>query len=137
MNNKKISISKMTSNLRIETLKNLNEEERKIVKMIEFMGYKLAMCSNGLAWESPYQYAKDDHFKIHGVLLQHSLYKFKEPTLDLLKPVIDKIGSISLGFDPLSNVTLYSSKELIYKNIIEFINWFINNNTAKFKQIYV
>lgn len=39
----------------------------------EFLGYKLARCNNGLAWESPFKYAVDI-LKIHG-----RLYRENEP----------------------------------------------------------
>ena len=34
----------------------------------EFLGYKLAKCNNGFAWESPFQKAKDDYLGLHGRL---------------------------------------------------------------------
>lgn len=38
------------------------------------MGYKLKPCNNGQAWESPFPYAVEDIFKIHG-----RLYNEHEP----------------------------------------------------------
>lgn len=34
----------------------------------EFLGYKLAKCNNGFAWESPFQRSKDDYLGLHGRL---------------------------------------------------------------------
>lgn len=47
--------------MKIETIKNGK-------KIAEFLGYKLARCNNGLAWESPYGKHIDDKLKLHGRL---------------------------------------------------------------------
>lgn len=91
MKNKTITKEQATALRRDEALKKLNQKDLNTVKLAEFMGYKLAICSNGLAWESPYRLAVDDHFKIHGMLLESSIAKFNFNTsLDYLMPVIKK-----------------------------------------------
>lgn len=42
-------------------------------------------------------------------------------SLDWLKPVIDKIGKMDLSHEPLANVSLYSTVEEIYKEVVEFV----------------
>lgn len=46
---------------------------------------------------------------------------------DWLKTVVDKIGKEDLTFDPLSSVSIYSSLEEVYKEVVDFINWKNNN----------
>lgn len=55
----------------------------------EFMGYKLARCNNGLAWESPHSRAIDDVFKLHGRLWHEMDTHYKwHLSWDWLMPVI-------------------------------------------------
>lgn len=124
MRKKKVNTEEITAASRKRLLLGLTPEELDKVKVIEFMGYRLALCNNGMAWESPYPRAIDDHFRIHGMLLQSSLRKLNHLTLDTLKPVIDKIGTINVNFEPLANVSLYSPIDLIFKEIVGFIDYY-------------
>lgn len=48
-----------------------------------------------------------------------------------LKPVIDKIGEVETDCEPLSNVSIYSNIESVYKEVVEFITEWRNRNQIK------
>lgn len=107
----------------------------------EFMGYKLARCSNGKAWESPFQKAVDDVFKIHGRLFHpvtspyyntsNSYLKFNE-SLDWLKHVINKVARTDVGHygEPYSSVSIYSPINEMFEATVNFIKWFNENKVT-------
>ena len=98
----------------------------------EFMGYKLARCSNGLAWDSPYQKAVDDVFKIHGRLWREndSYYQWNT-SWDWLMPVAQKIekylwdnqGKVGYFDECLQS----NDREVRYQAVVEFIKWYNQN----------
>ena len=107
----------------------------------EFMGYKLAKCNNGLAWESPYKKSVEDTFELHGRLWREndSYYKF-HTSWDWLMPVIENIESLgyevqirntdciifqlldTIKYKPIVDISSRNGKkDSTYKAVIEFI----------------
>jgi len=101
----------------------------------EFMGYKLAKCNNGLAWESPYKKSVEDTFELHGRLWREndSYYKF-HTSWDWLMPVIEKIESLGYVFniqggkaeygEMISETRCFIAEDKLsstYKAVVQFI----------------
>jgi len=102
------------------------EKNNKLIA--EFMGYKLAKCNNGLAWESPYKKSVEDTFELHGRLWREndSYYKF-HTSWDWLMPVISKITKDERYIEneyreSIMDVVPYGNIEDTIKTIVEFIN---------------
>ena len=90
----------------------------------EFMGYKLAKCNNGLAWEFPYKKSVEDTFEIHGRLWREndSYYKF-HTSWDWLMPVIQKCRQENRleYFDFVYYALEQCDINITYKAVVEFI----------------
>ena len=88
----------------------------------EFLGYKLKPCNNGLAWESPFQYAREETLEIHGRLFNlTSTYLKFDSSWEWLMPVAIKIAK-EHGIDCIAK---RFTMEEIYNDVIEAIE-FIN-----------
>ena len=101
----------------------------------EFMGYKLARCNNGLAWESPHRKAIDDVFGIHGRLWREDDTKYCWHTdWNWLMEVVQKIESLGYVFiieggkaefgEMVSKTRCFINKNKItstYTAVVEFI----------------
>ena len=90
----------------------------------EFMGYKLAKCNNGLAWESPYKKSVEDTFELHGRLWREndSYYKF-HTSWDWLMPVVQKCRQENQleYFDRVYYALEECDINITYKAVVEFI----------------
>lgn len=107
----------------------------------EFMGYKLAKCNNGLAWNSPYERSIEDKFDLHGRLFypeNHQYYisgnsylKFDKDWTWLIL-VVDKIVMEDVYAEEKAKVmvSLCPQIETVYSAIINFINWY-NSDSPK------
>jgi len=105
----------------------------------EFMGYKLAKCNNGLAWESPYKKSVEDTFELHGRLWREndSYYKF-HTSWDWLMPVITNCKNVDADWinenaqhliDNIDDaITCCYGIEDTHKAVVEFINEYNLNN---------
>jgi hypothetical protein len=100
--------------------------------MLEFMGYALKPCNNGLAWESPFKTSKEDIFNAHGRLYVATAKDVYFDSWDFLAAIIQKISVIVEEKMSLIDKNKYEylefsfslftrSKESITKTIIEFI----------------
>jgi hypothetical protein len=119
------------------------EESNKLIA--EFMGYKLARCNNGLAWDIGKSLPSHKHlFPIQGVLHTGNELNF-HTSWDWLMPVIDKIESLGYCYDrvdadvfinkqsslgggniipnPMDHNTM-TMLEKTYCVVIEFIKWY-------------
>ena len=115
------------------------EEKNSILEgnklIAEFMGYKLAKCNNGLAWESPYKKSVEDTFELHGRLWREndSYYKF-HTSWDWLMPVANEIiksrdeQNADWDLTDLKYALCTTNIELVYKAVVKFINEY-NQNT--------
>jgi hypothetical protein len=112
----------------------------------EFMGYKLAKCNNGLAWERPTLSCIHDNYSLHGRLWREkdSYYKWKT-SWDWLMPVIHNCTKIieNYGYDSderdyiedeifnLDNTLsefLNNDIESVCARVVEFIKYYNKNN---------
>ena len=119
------------------------EESNKLIA--EFMGYKLARCNNGLAWDIGKSLPSHKHlFPIQGVLHTGNELNFHTSWNELM-PVIDKIESLGYCYDridgdvfinkqsslgggsiipnPMDHNTM-TMLEKTYCVVIEFIKWY-------------
>lgn len=103
-------------------------EQRKTI--IEFLGYKLANCNNGHAWESPHRYAIEDVLGLHGVLLESSLRKANfDTSWEKLMPVVHKCLGIchekmlKEWENSFADKFLSCSISSMHKEVVEFIEW--------------
>jgi len=98
------------------------EKNNKLIA--EFMGYKLAKCNNGLAWESPYKKSVEDTFELHGRLWREndSYYKFHK-SWDWLMPVVRKCRQENRldYFDFVYYAIEMCDINVTYKAVVEFI----------------
>ena len=98
--------------------------EKKNKLIAEFMGYKLAKCNKGLAWESPYKKSVEDTFELHGRLWREndSYYKF-HTSWDWLMPVVQKCRQDNRleYFDFVYYAIEMCDINVTYKAVVEFI----------------
>lgn len=120
----------------------MNTENNKIIA--EFMGYKLANCSNGMAWENTLsKKSQDDKFKLHGRLWRENdtYYKWNSDW-NWLMEVVEKIESLDYNFNITSgdatalhyHCAIYQTSiyridgttkiQATYETVIEFIKWY-------------
>ncbi len=100
-------------------------EENKIIKgnnlILEFIGYKLVICNNGLAWESPFERHVDDVFKIHGMLWRE---------WEWIMPAVRKIYATGISggitYD-LRNALVSADIEAVWEEVVEIIQWYNQN----------
>jgi hypothetical protein len=102
------------------------DEGNKII--LEFMGYRLARCNNGQAWESPYPKAVDDVFNMHGMLLEESLYKMKfNSSWDWIMKAVKKINETGYSggilYD-LRQALMNADEETAFEEIVKFCLWY-------------
>ena len=121
----------------------MNTENKLIA---EFMGYKLARCNSGFAWDIGESIPSKDHlFPIQGVLHTGRELKFHS-SWDWLMPVVEKIRfnefvenfNINITCDvfiegEFPEIEIYcdnkvSTLEATYKAVVEFIKWYNENN---------
>lgn len=94
----------------------------------EFMGYKLKSCNNGLAWNSPFRYVKDDILHLHGVLYRPGT--IENVDWNYIMPIVAKIHNVSIEDELLNNMylkiveTISGNIEDTYQVIIEFIEYY-------------
>lgn len=68
----------------------------------------------------------DTEFIVNRLICNYESMQYKT-SWDWLIPVIDKIGKTDCDHEPLANVSIYSSIEEIYKEVVEFIKWYNKN----------
>ncbi len=92
------------------------------------LGYRLAKCNNGLAWESPFQFAIDDVLQIHGLLqrTQYSYMKFAN-SFDTLMPIVKMfvpprgvIIDLVKEQTKLINALRKCDKEILWETLVNF-----------------
>ena len=81
--------------------------------VIEFMGHKV------------------DHMQFanipeHGGSFNTTTVRY-DKDWNWLMPVVHKIGTIDVDFEPFANVSVYSSVEEIYNEAVSFIKWYNEN----------
>ena len=104
------------------------EEGTKLI--LEYLGYTLVGCSNGLTWEMP----KDSNnvesiLRVHGKLWTESNnYYGLDLSLDLLVPVLGGISELDYGDYPEKDEVLSSLEslraEVVFANIVKFLRHF-------------
>jgi hypothetical protein len=107
--------------------------------LTEFMGYKLARCNRGLAWESPHTKACDDFLGIHGKLfycpknqyyVSGNSYLIFHKSWNWLIPAVKRIKSFGKMNKKLSIQFSSALDELDLDNIFEqsvkCIEWYNN-----------
>jgi hypothetical protein len=102
--------------------------------LCEYMGYKLAPCNSGMAWESPYLSSIHDGMNLHGRLFREKdkYYKFSTDW-NWLVPVIkkidgeaftnmsfDKYNDFRTSFRMVDNPVKYHIDD-VYKQVVMFI----------------
>tara|TARA_R100000789_G_scaffold77250_1_gene72527 strand:- start:124 stop:468 length:345 start_codon:yes stop_codon:yes gene_type:complete len=101
------------------------EESNKLIA--EFMGYKLARCNNGLAWDIGKSLPSHKHlFPIQGVLHTGNELHF-HTSWDWLMPVVSKITRDEILIEneySIMDTVPYGLIEDTYKVVVEFIKWY-------------
>lgn len=120
------------------------------IAITTFLGYRLAPCSRGQAWESPFQVASKDKLELHGRLLSTSLHHMKfHNSWEWLMYAIEKIEQNAQSTEGVkiektkctikkSGMVFKAGKggskiAAVYLTVAEYCKWHIENYSHQYK----